>query len=442
MPLLRIFDSRNESIEAIARKVRALSRFDVLEAEASPAGTAVREVVAQVRARGDAALCEYTKRFDNADLTAEQLRVPAERLSQAAAGLDPDLKHAIQKAIDNVRGYQEQILTARDHTCERAGVRLELRLRPLKRVGVYVPAGSAPLPSTVIHCVVPAQAAGVKQIVLTSPPRSNCDVDPTILATAHMLGISEVYRLGGAQAVAAMALGTRTIQAVDKIVGPGNIYAQLAKKILYGVVDIDGFAGPSEVLVIADGDARPAFVAADLLAQAEHNPGQAVLVTPAADQIPQVEAELERHLSDLATAEGARKCLREFAAAVQVRDLAEAAAFAEAYAPEHLQIETENPRQVAEQIQSAGAVFLGHWTPESFGDYVAGPSHVLPTGGTARFFSGLSVYDFLRRGAWIEYDRSGLRAEGDATVRIADAEGLAAHALAVKVRMEQDGGGQ
>jgi histidinol dehydrogenase len=435
MPL-RIFDSRNEPIETIARKVRALSRFDVLEAEASPAGAAVRDVIAQVRSRGEDALCEYTKRFDKADLTAEQLRVPADRLSQAAKDIDPDLKRAILKAIENVRGYQEQILAAADRTCERPGVRLELRIRPLRRVGVYVPAGSAPLPSTVIHCVVPAQAAGVKQIVLTSPPRSNGDVDPTILAVAQMLGIDEVYRLGGAQAIAAMALGTRTIQPVDKIVGPGNIYAQLAKKMLYGVVDIDGFAGPSEVLVIADGSAKPAFVAADLLAQAEHNPGQAVLVTTAGELIPQVEAALERHLASLATAEGARKCLREFAAAILVRDLAEAATLAEAYAPEHLQIETADPRQVAEQIRSAGAVFLGHWTPESFGDYVAGPSHVLPTGGTARFFSGLSVYDFLRRGAWIEYDRGGLRAEGDATVRIAEAEGLAAHALAVRVRIE------
>ncbi len=234
-----------------------------------------------------------------------------------------------------------------------------------------------------------------------------------------------------------MALGTPTIQAVDKIVGPGNIYAQLAKKILYGVVDIDGFAGPSEVLVIADDSADPTFIAADLLAQAEHSPGQAVLVTPAHDLVAKVENALEQHLTNLATATEARKCLKDFAAVVLVRDLDEAAAVAEAYGPEHLQIETRNPRDVAAQIQSAGAVFLGHWTPESFGDYVAGPSHVLPTGGTARFFSGLSVCDFLRRGAWIEYDKAGLQAEGPATVRIAEAEGLAAHALAVRVRMDQ-----
>ena len=233
----------------------------------------------------------------------------------------------------------------------------------------------------------------------------------------------------------------RTIQPVDKIVGPGNIYAQLAKKMLYGVVDIDGFAGPSEVLVIADGGASPRSSRRTCWPRRSTTPGRRCWSRRRAELIPQVEAALERHLADLATAEGARKCLGEFAAAVLVRDLDEAAAFAEAYAPEHLQIETENPRQVAEQIQSAGAVFLGHWTPESFGDYVAGPSHVLPTGGTARFFSGLSVYDFLRRGAWIEYDRSGLQAEGRRTVRIADAEGLAAHALAVKVRMERTSNG-
>jgi histidinol dehydrogenase len=442
MPLLRTFDSRNEPIEAIARNVRALTHFDVLEAEAGPAGTAVRDVIAQVRSRGDAALCEYGKRFDGADLSPEQLRVPADRLAQADRNLDPALKQAIQKAIDNVRWYQEQVLRAIPCTCRRGGIRLDMQIWPLRRVGVYVPAGSAPLPSTVIHCVVPAQAAGVKQIVLASPPRSAGEVNATILATAHMLGIDEVYRLGGAQAIAGMALGTRSVPPVDKIVGPGNIYAQLAKKMVYGVVDIDGFAGPSEVLVIADGSANPAFIAADLLAQAEHNPGQAILVTAKPDLIPLVEQALEQHLANLSTADGARKCLGDFAAVVLVRDLDEAAAFAEAYAPEHLQIETQNPRQVAERIRSAGAVFLGHWTPESFGDYVAGPSHVLPTGGTARFFSGLGAYDFLRRGAWIEYDKASLQAEGPATMRMAEAEHLAAHALAVKVRTEQAGNGQ
>lgn len=436
MPLLRTFDSRNDDIDVIARKVRALTHFDVLEAEAGPAGAAVRDVIAQVRSRGDAALCEYSKRFDGADLSPEQLRVPADRLEQAARSLDPALKQAIQKAIDNVRWYQERVLQAIPCSFQRGDVRLDLQIWPLRRVGVYVPAGSAPLPSTVIHCVVPAQAAGIKQIVLASPPRTKGEVNPTILAVAHMLGIEEVCRLGGAQAIAAMALGTPTIQPVDKIVGPGNIYAQLAKKMLYGVVDIDGFAGPSEVLVIADDTANPTFVAADLLAQAEHNPGQAVLVTPVPQMIPQVEQALQQHMTNLSTAEGARKCLGDFAAAVLVRDIGEAVAFAQTYAPEHLQIETQDPRPLAEQITAAGAVFLGHWTPESFGDYVAGPSHVLPTGGTARFFSGLSAYDFQRRGAWIEYDKASLQAEGPATMRIADAEGLAAHALAVQVRIQ------
>lgn len=435
MAPLRTFDSRNEPLDDIARKVRALTRFDVLEAEASPAGAAVRDVIAQVRGRGDEALCEYSRRFDKADLSPEQLRVPAERIEQAASRLDPDLRAAIGRAIENVRRYQEQIAPKLPPPCERDGVRMELRSWPMQRVGVYVPAGSWPLPSSVIHCAVPAQAAGVGEVVVASPPRSDGEVNETILATAHLLGIREVYRLGGAQAIAAMALGSASIRPVDKIVGPGNIYAQLAKKMLYGVVDIDGFAGPSEVLVIADETARPAFVAADLLAQAEHAPGQAVLVTPSAELIERVGRALEAHLGSLATAAESRKCLGEYAAAVQVRDLDEATAFAERYAPEHLQIETAEPRRLAERIRSAGAVFLGHWTPESFGDYVAGPSHVLPTGGTARFFSGLSVYDFLRRAAWIEYDTAGLAAEGPATERIARAEGLAAHGLAVTVRL-------
>jgi histidinol dehydrogenase len=434
---LRRFDSRTEPIDAIARKVRALARFDVLEAEAGRAGAAAREAISHIRRRGDAALCEYTKRFDKADLSPAQLRVPADRLAAAAQALDSSLRQAIVQAIENVRSYQEKIRPATPPACQRAGVRLEQRSWPIERVGVYVPAGSWPLPSTAIHCVVPAQAAGVRQIALCSPPRSKGEVNETILAAAHLLGVDEVYRIGGAQAIAAMALGTQTVRPVDKIVGPGNIYVQLAKKMLYGVVDIDSFAGPSEVLVIADGSANPAFVAADLLAQAEHDPGQAVLATPVQELIPRVEQALALHLANLATDDAARKCLADFAAAVVVRDLDEAAAFADAYAPEHLQIETAEPRRVAEKIRSAGAVFLGHWTPESFGDYVAGPSHVLPTGGTARFSSGLSVYDFLRRGAWIEYDRAGLTAEAEATVRIAKAEGLAAHALAVRVRQEE-----
>jgi len=314
---------------------------------------------------------------------------------------------------------------------------MEARSWPLKRAGIYVPAGAAPLPSTVIHCAVPAQAAGVDQIVMASPPTRDGEVDETILATAWELGITEIYRLGGAQAIAALALGTETIRPVQKIVGPGNIYAQLAKKMLYGVVDIDAFAGPSEVLVIADGTARPEFVAADLLAQAEHNPGQAVLVTPVPEMPQQVSEAIERHLANLPTAEAARKCLRDYAAAVRVRDLDEAAEFAEAYAPEHLQIETEDPQAVAERIQSAGAVFLGHWTPESLGDYLAGPSHVLPTGGTARFFSGLSAMDFVRRSVWMQYDRKALEAAAAETIQLAEAEGLAAHALAAKIRIEK-----
>jgi histidinol dehydrogenase len=435
--MLRRYDSQDEPLDAIARKVRGLARFDVLAAEAGPPGDAVREVIGKVRRRGDIALCEYTKRYDRADLSVGQLRVPADRLASAAKALDPALRQAMVKAIDNVRSYQQQIRPPTPPPCGRPGVRLEPRSWPMQRVGVYVPAGSWPLPSSLIHCVVPAQVAGVKQIALCSPPRSKGEVNPTILATAHLLDIDEVYRLGGAQAIAAMALGTEAVRPVDKIVGPGNIYVQLAKKTLYGVVDIDSFAGPSEVLVIADDTADPAFVAADLLAQAEHDPAQAVLATPVKDLIPRVEQALERHLANLSTSDAARKCLTEFAAAVLVRDLDEAAAFAEAYAPEHLQIETAEPRRVAEKIRSAGAVFLGHWTPESFGDYVAGPSHVLPTGGTARFSSGLSVYDFLRRAAWLEYDGAGLRAEADATMKIAAAEGLAAHALAVQVRLNE-----
>jgi len=436
MALLRRFEATVQSAERTARQVRSLSGFDVLEAERSEAGRAVREIINQVRTSGDRALCELTRRFDGVAMEPHQIRVPPEQISRAAERLDERLRQAIRTAIENVRRFQEHLLFRALGTFDKPGVRMEMRHWPLQRVGVYVPAGAAPLPSTVIHCAVPALVAGVEEVVIASPPRGDGSVDEVVLATAAELGIDEVYALGGAQAVAALALGTESIRPVDKVVGPGNIYAQLAKKMLYGVVDIDCYAGPSEVVVVADRTANPRFVAADLLAQAEHSPGQAVVVSDDESLLNSLEDELASQLAQLCTARAARECLRKYGAAVRAADMAAAVEFVNAYAPEHLQVEVAEPRAFAAQIRSAGAVFLGHWTPESLGDYIAGPSHVLPTGGTARFGSGLAATDFIRRAAWIEYDCHALAEAADATVALAEAEGLQAHANAVKVRIE------
>src|SRR5690606_34592061 len=304
---------------------------------------------------------------------------------------------------------------------------------------VCVPGASAPLPSSAIHCAVPAQVAGVKEIVLVAPPRHEGDIHPTILATAAELGITEVYRMGGAQAIAALALGTPLVPRVEKIVGPGSVYVQLAKRALYGVADIDMFAGPSEVVVIADSSANPAFIAADLLAQAEHDPGCSILLTHDADILERTLAEVERQVARLPRREATARCLEKLGAAVLVRDLDEAVALTNELAPEHLQIETVEAAVVAERIQAAGAIFLGHHTPEAAGDYVAGPSHVLPTGGTARFWSGLSVHSFVRRTSLIEYTPGGLAHDASAIELFALAEGLDAHARSVSIRTRPQG---
>jgi len=401
----------------------------------SPELRGVQQIIDDVRQWGDQAVADATRRVDGVELRPDGFRVPVAEIEAAGKGLDPTLRAAIRRSIQQVREFQEHILTRTREALVRGGCSLQARLLPVRRVGVCVPGASAPLPSSAIHCVVPAQVAGVKEVAIVAPPRHKGSVHPTILGVAAELGVTEVYRVGGPQAVAALAIGTAAIPRVDKIVGPGSVYTQLAKRLCYGLVDIEMFAGPSEVVVIADDSAEPAHVAADLLAQAEHDPGAAILLTPSEGLLEAVRMELERQLPTLSRGEGASRALERFGALVRVRDLDEAAAITNELAPEHVEIETRNADALVDRVTNAGAIFVGLHGTEAAGDYVAGPSHVLPTGGSARFWSGLSCNDFLRRTSIIRYDEAAMQADGPAIIALAEAEGLTAHANSVRVRL-------
>jgi len=387
----------------------------------------------------DAALCECISDYDYIDLKPNELRVTEEELQKSHKNMEPGLLKALRQAIDNVRSYQEKIKIRSIPDWTINGVRLGARNRPLERVGVCIPGASAPLVSTVIMTVVPAQVAGVKEIAAISAPRPDCNnsVHPKILGICWELGVNEVYRCSGAHGVAALAFGTETIPKVDKIVGPSNRWGQLAKKEVYGIVDIDSYAGPSEVLIIADHSARPEWVAADLLSQAEHAPGSAVLLTDSKDLAQAVVEQVDIQMAHLDRAEETRKCVERFCLAVVTQDLAEAIRLANDFAAEHLQIQCRDSRQIAERIINAGAIFIGHYTPVATGDYYAGPSHTLPTGGSARFFGALNVNDFIKQTSIISYDEKALKQAAGAIKTIADAEGLDAHAKSATIRTNE-----
>jgi len=434
MSPIRIIHTNAPNASEQIRRLRAPLRLEQILVRDPPELQTVRRILDDVRQRGDAAVAEITERVDGVRLPPERFRIDPDEIAAARERLEPALRRAVRTAIDNVRRFQEHILTRTREPLAEDGIMLQSRCTPLKRIGVCVPGAAAPLPSTAIHCAVPAQVAGVEQIVLVAPPRHQGTIHPTILAVAGELGLDEVYRIGGAQAVAALAFGTETIPRVDKIVGPGSVYTQLAKKLLFGLIDIDMFAGPSEVLIIADASAEPAYLAADLLSQAEHDPGAAVLLTPDADLAERVRRELNAQLERLPRREQAAGSLARYGALIVVRDLHEAVELANDFAPEHLEIHTHDAQALAERIDAAGAIFLGPHSPEASGDYTAGPSHVLPTGGSARFFSGLSCNDFLRRTSIIRYTSEALNRQADDIVTLAEAEGLYAHAASVQVR--------
>ncbi len=402
--------------------------------------SAVRAILEAVRTRGDAALLAYTRRFDGVRLTPAQLRVPADELAAAYRDLPARVRRDLALAARRIRRFHrdrvERSWTMRDDL----GTRLGQLVRPLARVGIYAPGGRAAYPSTVLMTAVPARVAGVGEIFVTSPAGPE-GYSPVLLAACHLAGVDALYRVGGAQAIGALAYGTATIPPVDKIVGPGNIWVATAKQLVYGTVDIDAIAGPSEICIVADGSAAPGLVAADLLAQAEHDPlAAAVCLTPTRQLARRIAVALDEQLAALPRREVAARALAAYGAIVVTDTLAEAFELADRLAPEHLEVLVRSPRRWVPRLRNAGAIFLGPCTPEAFGDYLAGPSHVLPTGGTARFASPLGVHDFVKRTSLIEGSRRALRELGPAVARLARLEGLDAHARSVESRLVLQGG--
>jgi len=388
------------------------------------------DILERVSKRKDSAVAEYTEKFDGVKLTQEQFRISKEELEKAHAEINKELLKSIRQAIENVRKCQTEIFIGNfKHP--------SIKYTPIRRVGICVPGASAPLPSTVIMTAVPAQVAGVKEIVVVSPPRYKGSIHPVILAVCQELGINEVYRIGGAQAVMALAQGTETIRSVNKIVGPGNQWVQMAKKKVLGLVGIDSIAGPSEVLIIANDKANPAWVAADMLSQAEHAPGSAVVFTDSQELADKILVELKEQVSQLSRAEQTIKCLADFGGIVVFNDMDDVIDFANVFAAEHLQIQCgKQSREIADRIENAGAIFIGDYSPVAVGDYWAGPSHTLPTGTTAKFFSPLSANDFVKSTSIIEYDKKKLAESADDIIRLAEVEGLDAHAKSVRIRQQ------
>lgn len=394
----------------------------------------VRRILDEVRLRGDEAVSRYCMKLDGMELEPEEFRVDPGEFEAAYGRVEEPFREALARAKDNIEEFQRHLLGNDPKVFEREGARIEALSRPLARVGVYIPGGAAAYPSSVLMDVIPAQVAGCRGIALATPARNLNDY---VMAAFYVLGLDEVYRVGGATAIAMMAYGTETVAKVDMIVGAGNTYVTLAKREICGVVKIDMFAGPSEILVIADETADADYAAADMLSQAEHYPGSAVLVSDSQEMIEAVEVSLERQLGTLSREEMCRECLEQYGALVKVGSLDEAVEVANWFAPEHLEIMTREPREVAGGIENAGTVFLGANTPEAVGDYVAGSSHTLPTGGTARFFSGLSAADFLKRITFIDYTKEALEEELPYILTIARKEGLEAHARAAELRFRK-----
>ncbi|MFA9201602.1 MAG: histidinol dehydrogenase [Cypionkella sp.] len=397
----------------------------------------VAAILARVKAKGDAALSEYTQRFDDHQLTEESdWRIDPAECRAAFEGLAPDLRDALALAADRIRAYHTGQLPADRDETDAAGVRLGARWRPVDAAGLYVPGGRAAYPSSLLMNAIPARAAGVERLAIVTPTPGG-QTNPLVLAAAHLAGVDEIWRIGGAQAIAALAYGTERIRPVDVVTGPGNAWVAEAKRQLYGVVGIDMVAGPSEILVIADGANDPDWIAADLLSQAEHDPdAQSILITDDEDFADQVEDRIDVQCAMLATRKVARRSWDEHGLIVVVDRLEQAIPLANRLAAEHVELAVADPAPFLDGIRHAGSVFVGRLAPEAIGDYVAGPNHVLPTGRRARFASGLSVLDFMKRTSFIELGQPALRAIGPAAAALAHAEGLPAHALSIELRLK------
>lgn len=397
----------------------------------------VKAILADVRQRGDEALFELTEKFDRLTLTADTIEVGADEIAAAVEQVSEDSLAALRLAADRIAVYHAKQKQETWLSTDESDVMVGQMVRPLDRVGIYVPGGKAAYPSSVLMNAVPARVAGVGEVIMVVPMPGG-DVNAHVLAAAHIAGVDRIFKLGGAQAVAALAYGTESVPRVDKITGPGNIFVATAKQLVFGLVDIDMIAGPSEILVINDGSGKAAHIAADLLSQAEHDElASSVLVTSSEEMALAVQREVEAQLQQLGREEIARKSIDDYGAIIIARDLNEAVDFSNRIAPEHLELAVDDPFAILPRIRHAGAIFMGHHTPEAAGDYLAGPNHTLPTGGTARFFSPLSLDDFVKKSSLISFSQEGLDRLGDEIVHIAELEGLEAHAKSVSIRLDR-----
>lgn len=439
IPTLQLSNESDRArVESLLAKLKldpadiALSRGDLAKQVA-----AVQTILGDVAERGDAAIVDSARKFDDPNFSADQIRVSPDEMKAAHARTPADQLSAIRRSIAQVREYQSHVMPKDAETLNRLGVQLGLRFTPLDSAGLYFPGGKASYPSSLIMLAVPAQVAGVKRISVVTPP-SKYGRSDLVLAACWELELTDVFRAGGAAAIAALAFGTKTIPAVDKIVGPGNTYVQLAKRALAGCVGIDGYLGPSEILVVADESATPAFVAADLIAQAEHDPGSCFLLTTSGKLAEDVVSAIEAQLKERGRSEAIVKALKNDSAIILSDSMDDLIALANRFAAEHVNLQTRDDAAVLKKLTHAGAVFVGPYSPVAAGDYVAGPSHCLPTNTTARFSSGISVYEFLKRSSVLRYEAAGLQADAAAIVAMADAEHLDAHAASVTVRMQKD----
>ncbi len=428
----KLVEGTKENLKATVASLGVRGKMDL-----KPVIETVQNVIDDIRENGDAALLKYTEKFDGVKLTPEQLRVSEEEIEDAIKSIDPELLTIMKEAASNIRRFHEEQKEHGFMMDVGNGAKIGVRVRPISIAGVYVPGGTAPLPSTVLMDVIPASVAGVERIVFATPPRKDGTIAPVILAAASIAGATEIYRMGGSQAIAAMAYGTETVPRVDKVCGPGNIYVNTAKRLVYGQVDIDMFAGPSEILIIADKTANPDFVAADMLSQAEHDKMASAIVLTDSREL----AEKVLELADKRSEQAARKdilakSMEDYCAIIVCDSLDTAVNFSEEIAPEHLEICVENPEVLAAKIKNCGAMFLGNYSPEPLGDYFAGPNHTLPTSGTARFFSPLNTGDFYKKMSVINYNEETLRDVYKDVAAFADSEGLGCHAAAVRARFE------
>jgi histidinol dehydrogenase len=398
----------------------------------------VQEIAQAVKARGDEAIFEFNRRFDGAEINHDNFLVSDEEIDEAYELVDDDYVFSLRKAIDNIDFFHgKQLRNSWMEPDERGNVLGQL-FRPLERVGIYVPGGTAAYPSSVLMNAIPAQVAGVQEIAMVSPPGADGKMNPYTLVAAAELGLTEIYKMGGAQAVFALAWGTETVRKVDLISGPGNIYVTLAKKMVYGDVNIDMLAGPSEILIVADSNADPAYLAADMMSQAEHDVlARSILVTDSEALLDEVEKELEKQLPGLSRRNIIEKSLADYGAMILVTDINDGCRVANLVAPEHLELMVDKPFELLSKIHNAGAIFMGSNTPEPVGDYLAGPNHILPTGGTARFYSPVTVDTFMKASSIIYYSREGLEEDADDIIKLAEVEGLTAHANCLRVRKEK-----